>query len=65
MCDVIDASTLNFKTSLPHHALSQGKITDKFMASKMLSAGARVDARNNLVGVIETNCRVRWHVVPN
>ena len=35
------------------------------MARKMLSAGARADARNNLVEIIETNCRVRWHVVPN
>ena len=46
MCDVIDASTLNSKTPLPRHALSQGKITDRFIARKMLSAGARDDARN-------------------
>ena len=32
------------------------------MASKMLSAGARADARNNLVEIIETNCRGLWHV---
>ena len=65
MYDMRDASTLNFKTSLPHHSLSQEKITNIFMARKMLSAGARADARNNLVETIETNCRVRWHVVPN
>ena len=65
MCDMRDASTLNLKTSLPHHALSQERITDRFMARKMLSAGARADARNNLVEIIETNCSVRWHVVPN
>ena len=65
MCNTRDPSTLNFKTSLPQHAPSQGKITDKFMASKMLSAGARDDVRNNLIETIETNCRVRWHVIPN
>ena len=37
MCDMRDASTLNFKTSLPHHSLSQEKITDRFMARKMQS----------------------------
>ena len=57
MCGMRDASTLNFKTSLPHHPLSQETITDRFMARKMLSAGARADARNNLVELIETNCR--------
>ena len=64
MCDMRDASTLDFKTSLPHHPLSQEK-PQMFMARKMLSAGARADARNNLVEIIETNCRVRWHLVPN
>ena len=65
MCDMRDGSIRNFKTSLPHHALSQEKTTDRFMTRKMLSAGACADARNNLVEIIETNCRVRWHVVPN
>ena len=65
MCDMRDASTLNFKTSLPHHPLSQEKNTDMFTARKMLSAGARADARNNLVEIIGTNCRGHWHVVPN
>ena len=65
MCDMRYASTLNFKTSLPHHPLPQEKITDRFMARKTLSAGACADARNNLVETIETGCRVRWHVVPN
>ena len=64
MCEMRNASTLNFKTSLPYHPLSQQKITDRFMAHKMLSAGARADAWNNLVEIIETNCLVRWHVVP-
>ena len=54
MCDMRYATTLNFKTSLPHHPLSEEKITDKFMARKMLSAGARADARKNLVEIIET-----------
>ena len=63
MCCMRDAGTLNFKTSLPHHPLSQEKITDRFMARKMLSAGARADARNNIVDIIETNCRGLWHVV--
>ena len=27
--------------------------------------GARADARNNLVEIIETNCRGHWHVIPN
>ena len=64
MCDMRDASTLNFKKSLPHHPFTQEKITDRFMARKMPSAGARADARNNLVEIIETNCRGHWHVVP-
>ena len=65
MCDMRDAGTLNFKTSLQHHPLSQEKITDRFMARKMLSAGPRADARNNFVEIIRTNCRGHWHVVPN
>ena len=65
MGDMRDASTLNLKTSLPHSPLSQEKITDRFIARKMLSAGARADARNNLVEIIKTNCRRRWHVVLN
>ena len=65
MCGMRDASTLHFKTSLPHHPLSPEKNTDRFMARKMLSAAARADARNILVELIETNCHGHWHVVPN
>ena len=65
MFDMRHPITLNFKASLTHNPLSQEKITDKFMARKMLSAGARADARNNLFEIIETNCRGHWHVVPN
>ena len=31
------------------------------MARKVLSAGASADARNDLVEIIETNCRGHWH----
>ena len=65
MCNMRGASAPNLNTSLLRSPLSQEKITDKFMASKMLSAGARADARNNLVEIIETNCRGLWYVVPN
>ena len=46
MRDMRDASTLNFKTPLPHHALSQDKITNKFMTRWMLSDEARAGAKN-------------------
>ena len=60
MCGMRHASALNFKTSLPHHALFQERITDRFMARKMLSAGAGADARNKIVEIIKTNCHGHW-----
>ena len=65
MGNMRDTNMLNTRTSLPYHGPFPEKITDGFMACKVLSAGARADARDNLVEINKTNSRVRWRVVPN